>query len=402
MDSKMEKALQDVRVIDLTHVLSGPFCTAMLADMGAEVIKVEQPKKGDMSREPSVSVNGESYYFMSLNRNKKGITLNLKHPKGIEILKKLISESDVLIENFRPGTMAKLGLDYESIRKGSPKIIYASISGFGQNSPLTQRPAFDLIAQAMGGIMSINGHADGPPTRVGVSLGDTSASLYTAFAIMVALYARQKSGEGQYIDVAMVDSVFSLLEMSLFQYLGNGEIPMRIGSRHPTSYPYDTFADGDGNYFTIATFSNTIFERLCEAMDMPELMERPEFSTDTLRGRPDNSKKLKSIIERWAGQHRVDSIIEKLESHNVPVSPIHSIKDICESEHARARGLLVEVEHPNAGSVRLPTLPVKFSSTPAAIENPSPMLGQHNQSVLSEILCYSVDDIEELKEQNVI
>ena len=208
MDRKMKKALEGIRVLDLTRVLSGPFCTAMLADLGAEVIKIEQPGAGDMSREPSVSVNGESYYFMSLNRNKKGITLNMKHPKGVEILKQLIRVSDVLIENFRPGVMAKLGLDYESVKKENPKIIYASISGFGQKSPLAKRPAFDLIAQAMGGIMSVNGHPDGPPTRIGISLGDTSASLYTAFAIMVALFNRQQSGEGQQIDVAMVDSVF--------------------------------------------------------------------------------------------------------------------------------------------------------------------------------------------------
>ncbi len=398
----MEKALQGIRVLDLTRVLSGPFCTAMLADMGAEVIKVEQPKTGDMSREPSVSVNGESYYFMSLNRNKKGLTLNLKHSKGIEILKALIRVSDVLIENFRPGVMGKLGLDYESVKKENPKIIYASISGFGQNSPLAQRPAFDLIAQAMGGIMSINGHCDGPPTRIGISLGDTSASLYTAFAIMVALFAREKRGAGQHIDVAMVDSIFSLLEMSLFQYLGTGQTPSRVGSRHPTSYPYDTFVAGDGDYFTIAAFDNASFSRLCEAMGMPELKERPEFLNDTIRGRAENSEKLKSIIEKWAGQHTVSSVTEKLELYNVPVSPIHTIQDICESEHARIREMLVDIEHPIAGSVRLPALPVKFSSTPAAIERPSPLLGEHNQEVLAGLLNYSSHQIEQLKSERVI
>jgi crotonobetainyl-CoA:carnitine CoA-transferase CaiB-like acyl-CoA transferase len=374
----------------------------MLADMGANVIKVEQPGTGDMSREPSVSVNGESYYFMSLNRNKKGITLDLKHPKGLEIVKRLIAMSDVLVENFRPGVMAKMGLDYKSVKEENPKIIYASISGFGQDSPLAQRPAFDLIAQAMGGIMSVNGHPGGPPTRIGVSLGDTSAALYTAFAIMVALFNREQCGQGQHIDVAMVDSVFSLLEISLFQYLGSGETPGRIGSRHPTSYPYDSFVAGDGNHFAVATFSNVLFERLCEAMEMPELIQRTEFSSDTLRGRAENSSELKIIIEKWASAFTATEVLEKLEQHGVPVSPINSIEDVCKSEYARERGLLAGIDHPVAGKVKLPTLPVKFSSTPASIEAPSPLLGQHNHNVLSELLHYTDRDIENLKKQRVI
>ena len=398
----MNKALDGIRVIDFTRVLSGPFCTAMLADMGAEVIKIEQPGSGDMAREPSVAVNGESYYFMSLNRNKKGITVNMKDPRGIAIVKALIQSADVLVENFRPGVMAKLGLNYESLKQDNPGLIYASISGFGQNSPLAQRPAFDLIAQAMGGIMSINGHGQGPPTRIGVSLGDTSAGLYTAFAIVAALFARQQSGVGQSIDVAMVDSIFSLLEMSLFQYLGSGETPKRIGSRHPTSYPYDTFVAGDGNYFAVATFSNLIFSRLCEAMEMPELTERAEFATDTLRGRTANSITLKSIIEKWAEKYTVEDVLAKLESCGVPAAPIHTIQDICESEHAAAREILAEIEHPRAGRVRLPTLPIKFSKTPAAIENPSPLLGEHNRQILMGILKYSEKEIQELREQQVI
>ena len=397
----MPKALEGIRVLDLTRVLSGPFCTAMLADMGAEVIKVENPDGGDMSREPSVEVNGESYYFMSLNRGKKGITLNLKDPQGVAVLKELAVASDVLVENFRPGVMDRLGLDWESLKAVNPRLIYASISGFGQQGPLSQRPAFDLIAQAMGGIMSINGPADRPPTRVGVSLGDTSTALYTAFAVVSALFARQRSGAGQRIDVAMVDSIFSLLEMALFQYLGNGQVPGRVGSRHPTSYPYDAFRAADG-HFVVATFENTAFERLCQAMEMPELAQRPEFSSDTRRGRPDAAAELKQIIETWAATRTVADVVAHLEHYKIPVSPILDIGQVAESEHIQAREMLTAVDHPVAGTVRLPALPVKFSDTPAQIQGPSPLLGQDTDRVLAELLGYDVQRINTLRSAGVI
>jgi CoA:oxalate CoA-transferase len=395
----MRKALEGIKVLDLTRVLSGPFCTAMLADMGAEVIKIEQPEGGDLSREPSVSVKGESYYFMSLNRGKKGITLNLKAPEGVTILKKLAAQCDVLIENFRPGVMAKLGLTYEEIKKINPSIIYVCISGFGQNSPIGQLPAFDLVAQAMGGIMSINGYPGNPPTRVGVSLGDTSTALYAAFGIVTALYVRERAGVGQYLDVAMVDSIFSLLEMSLFKYLGRGEVPGLIGSRHPTSYPYDVFGAADG-HFVIATFDNSAFKRLCEAMEQPELVQMEQFATDTLRGH--HADELKEIIEKWTSPLKVADVIAILEKHGVPVSPIYNIQQISESDHIRVREMLVEVDHPVAGKVRLPALPVKFSETPARIESPPPLLGEHTEEVLTQYLHCSREEIIHLREAGVI
>lgn len=395
----MHRALEGVRVLDLTRVLSGPFCTAILADMGAEVIKVEHPDGGDLAREPSVAVNGESYYFMSLNRGKKGITLNLKTAQGIEILKELAAGADVLIENFRPSVMQKLGLSYEDIRAIKPDIIYLSISGFGQNSPLAKRPAFDIVAQAMGGIMSITGQEGGPPTRVGVSLGDTSTALYAAFAVVTALYHRRLHGVGQYIDVAMVDSIFSLLEMSLFRYLGEGVVPGRLGSRHPTSYPYDVFRAADG-YFVIATFDQPGFTRLCEAMGRPELVSMEQFATDTIRGR--NAEALKVIIEAWSAKMTVDQVIETLERCRVPVSQICDIDQIAESDHIQVRQMLVEVEHPLAGKVRLPALPVKFSETPAAIASSSPTLGQHSEEVLATILGYSPERISAIREAGII
>ena len=395
----MQKALEGVRVLDLTRVLSGPFCTAILADMGAEVLKVEHPRGGDLAREPSVSVNGESYYFMSLNRGKKSITLDLKSPEGIDLLKELAAKSDVLVENFRPGVMEKLGLSYEAVKAVRPDIIYLSISGFGQDSPLGHLPAFDLVAQAMGGIMSINGQADGPPTRVGVSLGDTATALYAAFAISTALYHRRVHGVGQYIDVAMVDSIFSLLEMSLFKYLGPREVQGRIGSRHPTSYPYDVFRAADG-YFVIATFDNSCFNRLCEIMGRPDLPQEPAFATDTERGK--NAEALKAIIEAWSGQFTIQEAIEKLAARRIPVSPIQDIGQIADSEHIKVRRMLVEIDHPVAGKVRLPALPVKFSETPAEIVAPPPALGQHTEEVLSALLRLSPEQMAALKEAKTV
>ncbi len=393
-------ALENVRILDLTRVLSGPFCTAMLADMGAHVIKVEHPKGGDGAREPSAAINGESLYFMSLNRGKKGIALNLKDEKGIKILKSLVEKSDVIVENFRPGVMEKLGLAYEDLKKINPEIIYASISGFGQYSPLKNLPAFDMVAQAMGGIMSVNGDAGAPPTRVGVSIGDTSTALYTAFAIVTALYNREKTGKGQAIDVSMVDSVFSLLEMSLFKYLGDdGEVSGRIGSRHPTSYPYDVFEAKDG-YFTISTFDNTGFSRLCTAMGKKTLLTDERFLTDTIRGKNDTD--LKEIIHTWSKALTVDQVLEILEKNSVPSSPIYDIGQIAESDHIKEREMLVDVEHPVAGKTRLPALPIKFSNTPAKIQGPSPLLGEHTKEVLRQILELDEEAIKDLEAKKVI
>lgn len=395
----MKRALEGVRVLDLTRVLSGPFCTAMLADMGADVIKVEHPKGGDGSREPWVSINGESVYFMSLNRGKKGITLNLKHPEGIDILKRLVAEADVVVENFRPGVMDKLGLSYENLKAIKADLIYVSISGFGKNSPMGHLPAFDLIAQAMGGIMSINGQPGDPPTRVGVSLGDTATSLYTAFAVVTALFARQRYGIGQYIDASMVDSIYSLLEMSLFQYLAGGATPGQIGSRHPTSYPYDVFRASDG-FFVVATYDNTGFKRLCDAMGRQDLPAEAHFETDIQRGL--HAAELKKIIEGWSTAMTVVQVLDVLEKHLVPCSPIFDIAQISESEHIKARRMLVEVEHPVAGKTKLPALPVKLSETPAAIGGPSPLLGQHTEQILADVLGLEDQEINRLKVEEVI
>ena len=402
----MKQIFAGVKILDLSRVLSGPFCTAMLADLGAEVIKIEHPSglgdiaRGDASGEDNgVSINGESMYFMSLNRNKKSITLDLKKEKGLAVFKKLAAKVDVVLENFRPGVMEKLGIGYEDLKQIKPDIIVASISGFGRKSPHEKTAAFDIIAQAMGGIMSLTGQPDSPPTKVGVSLGDTVTSLYTAFAVASALYAKKAYGIGQYIDVAMVDCIFSLLEWNLFKYLANGVVAERIGSRHPQSYPFDVFKASDG-YFVIGTVENTGFGRLCDAMGKPELLESEKFSNDIRRGT--NAAELKTIIEAWSGSMTVSAVMEKLEKAKVAAAPVYTTQQVAESGHIKARGMLVDVEHPIAGKTRIPALPPKFSETPARIQAPSPSLGQHTREVLASLAGLGGAEIEELKKENVI
>lgn len=402
----MKRVLAGIRIIDLTRVLSGPFCTAMLADLGAEVIKIEHPSgvgdiaRGDASGEDDgVSINGESMYFMSLNRGKKSITLDLKDEKGIAIFKKLVEKADVVVDNYRPGVMEKLGLSYSDLKKINNQIIVASISGFGRNSPNENMAAFDIIAQAMGGIMSLTGQPGDPPTKVGVSLGDTVSAIYTAFAIVSALYARKTYGIGQYIDVSMVDCIFSLLEWNLFKYLARGIIAERIGSRHPQSYPFDVFQASDG-HFVIGTVENIGFARLCQAMGKPELITSDKFSNDIRRGA--NFAELKMIIDKWAANQTVEDILAKLDKAKVAAAPVYNTRQVAESAHIKARGMLVDIIHPTAGKTKIPALPPKFSETPAEIQGPSPLLGEHTQHVLAEILGMNTDEIADLKRAKVI
>lgn len=402
----MKRIFEGVRILDLTRVLSGPFCTAMFADLGAEVIKIEHPDgfgdiaRGDASGEDNgVSINGESMYFMSLNRGKKSITLDLKKEKGINIFNKLLEKSDVVVENFRPGVMEKLGIGYQDLKRINSQIIVASISGFGRNSPHEKTAAFDIIAQAMGGIMSLTGQPGNPPTKVGVSLGDTATALYTAFSIASALYGRKVHGIGQYIDVAMVDCIFSLLEWNLFKYLAQGVIAQRIGSRHPQSYPFDVFKASDG-YFVIGTVDNTGFKRLCDAMGKSELVESDKFSNDIRRGA--NSAELKAIIEEWSNSRTVEEVLENLGKERVATAPVYNTQQVAESDHIKARSMLVDVEHPIAGKTRIPALPPKFSETPAQIKTPAPLLGEHTDQVLKDLLGLDTAAIEDLKKEEVI
>lgn len=375
----MKQPLEGIKVLDLSRVLAGPYCTMLLADMGAEVIKVERPKYGDDTRAFAPFQKGESGYFMFLNRGKKSVEMNLKDPADREDFFRLLKEADVLVENFRPGVMKKLGLDYESLKEINEGLVYCSISGFGQYGPLKERPAYDIVAQAMGGIASITGYPDTPPTRTGASLGDMSAALYAAYGIMVALFHRERTGIGQQVDVAMVDSVFALLEHNVMRYTTEGIVPERVGNRHPISAPFDFYQSKDG-YVVIAIANDSLFERLCHLMGKPDLIRDERFASDLARGK--NETVLKEIIENWLSQYRADEAIELISEAGVPCSTILNIAEISESEHIKMREMLIEIEHPVAGKTRIPGNPVKLSETPVQIDQPSPALGEHNSLFL--------------------
>lgn len=389
----MNSPLKNIRVLDFTRVLAGPYCTMLLADMGAEVIKIERPDGGDDTRHFGPFTNNESGYFMYLNRGKKSIALDLKTREAIAAVNALVEKSDVLIENFRPGVMKKLGLDYETLRQVNPKLVYTSISGFGQYGPYSQRGAYDLIAQAMGGMMSITGYEDTPPTRTGSSLGDMSAAMYAAYGTMVALFHRQQTGEGQFVDVAMMDSIFSLLESNIMRYTIDNITPQRIGSRHPLSSPFDVYA-GKNGYVVIAIANDSLFSKLCTFIGKPELAEHPKFSTDPQR--KVNENELKAIIEEWLKQHDVHDVVERANNNGIPCAPISTVNEVCESEHIKVREMLVEIEHPVAGTIKIPGHPVKFSNTPAVIKDPSPGLGEHTDEILQNVLNYDQAKVKEL------
>ena len=392
-------ALQGLRILDLTRMLAGPYCTALLADMGADVIKVERPGVGDDARHFAPYKGGESGYFMLLNRGKKSITLNMKSPAGMEVLHRLIGESDVLIENFTPGVTRKLGIDYDSLKEKYPRLVHASISGFGQDGPLAHRAAYDIIAQAMSGLMSVTGAPDGPPTRVGESLGDLVAGLYTAWGIMVALTARDRTGRGQNVDVAMMDGLFSFLVTPMTLYLFGDKTPTRVGNRHPISTPFDTYRANDG-HVVIAVANDPMFRRLAEAMEMPELADDPRFVTD--EERTNHEPQLRALIEEWTGARTVAGVVEILEAAGVPTGDIWTTPEAATSAHVKHRGMLTEVEHPTAGRIPLLAQPVRLSETAGGIQGPPPLLGEHTETILSELLGMDEDAIQGLRRDGAI
>ena len=393
-----EGALSGLRVIDLTRVLAGPFCTMMLADMGAEVIKVEEPGKGDDSRHFAPFRNGESAYYMNLNRNKKGVTLNLK--KGRDIFIELVKTADVLVENYRPGTMDRLGLGYETLKKINPRLVYGAVSGFGDTGPYRLRPGYDIIGQAMGGLMSTTGWPGGEPTRTGTAMGDVLAGLSVTIGILAALRHRDQTGCGQKVDVALVDSVVASLEVITQIYLTDGHIPERIGNRYESTYPYDSFRANDGDV-VIAAANDKLWKLVCQVIEQPELQNDERF--DTNHKRVQRHAEIKPIIEAWAKAHSVDEIVDKMLAAGVPVAPINTIDRLVKDPHiAVAREMFVDVEHPKAGVLKLTGAHIKLTETPPAIRTPSPELGQHNMEVFGSLLGMISSDIEKLTQDGVL
>jgi CoA:oxalate CoA-transferase len=397
-DIAQTKPLKGIRILDFTRVLAGPYCTALLADMGAEVIKVEA-LHGDDYRHIGPFVEGESTLFLLNNRNKKSITLDLKSDAGLKIARDLAQKSDVVIENFKPGVAERLGIGYEDLSRDHPALIYASISGFGQTGPMADRPAFDMIAQAMSGLMSITGEADGPPMRMGESFGDICAGLYCAWAIMTALYARQQSDQGTHIDVAMFDSLFSMMPTALAQYISGGPSPTRVGNHHPLSTPFGAFQAKDG-HIIIATITNTQFKSLCDILGCAELIDDPRFASDELR--TINRDSLIKYLEARLIDHKVEDMVARLNAARVAASPIWSVDQAIRSQQVDERGLFPLHQHPVLGEIPVMEQPVHFSNFPRNQQAPAPQLGEHSDDIILNLLGMDQADLDELKRQGII
>ena len=365
--------LSDIKVLDLTTFLSGPFCTMILSDMGAEVLKIEAPPKGCATRQTPPFIKGQSAYFMSLNRGKKSITLNLKSEQGKKVFFQLVAESDVLVENFRPGVMDRLGFDYKRVSEVNPRIVYASISGFGNTGPYREKGAYDMVIQGYGGIMSITGSPGGEPVRVGYSVSDLAAGLYGALAVTGALRVRDKMGRGQYLDVSMFDCQVAFMENAIARYFATGEIPGPLGNRHPSIAPFQAFKSTTG-YFTITASTDEQFMNLCDAVGMAHLKEDQRLSTK--RDRVRNVALINEIFGKVFAEKPKEYWIELLELHKIPCGPINNVKEVVESPQVQARGMIVEVEHAEAGRVKMAGPPIKASLTPLAAQGPPPLLGQ--------------------------
>lgn len=391
--------LEGVKVLDLTRVLAGPYCSMLLADMGAEVIKIEVPKTGDDSRRNVPIVNGESAYYMNLNRNKKGITLNLKSVKGKEIFKELVKQSDIVLENYRPGVMDKLGLGYKLLKEINPSIIYASISGFGQYGPYSQRAGYDIIGQAMSGLMSTTGWPDSPPTRTGTAISDVVGGLSCCVGVLAAYINKLKTGEGEKVDISLVDSMVSSLEIINMIYLCTGRVPERIGNRYEAIYPYDSFKAKDGMVI-IACGNDKLYEILKDTLKIPELYDE-KYNTNAERVK--FHSELKEIVEGWTADKGIDEIVEKLLAVGIPAAPINTIDRVAADPHiAGAREMFVEIEHPVAGKIKITNNQLKFENKKARIKTPSPTLGQHTEEVLSEKCNISHAEYEQLLANGVI
>lgn len=384
----------------MSRVLAGPFCSMLLADMGADIIKLEVPGRGDDSREFPPFMEGESLYYINLNRGKRNITVNLKRPEGVKVFKKLVKKCDVLIENFSPGTMERLGLGYEVLKKENPRLIYAAISGFGQTGPYRSRPGYDIIGQAMGGLLSITGWPDSPPTRSGTAIGDILSSLFCCIGILAALNIRERTGSGQLVDVALVDSVYAALENIPQKYFVEGKTPGRIGNRYEFIYPYDTFRARDG-WVVIAIANDAIWERFLAAAGLKELGEDGRFSSNMLR--VENNAALKELLEEWTSERGRDEIVALLNENRVPSCPIFDIKDASEDPHiSGVREMVVDVHQPGLGDVRLQGNPIKMSETDPRPRGPAPSLGADSERILKEVLGLSDAEIKKLRESGAI
>jgi CoA:oxalate CoA-transferase len=395
----MAGPLTGVKVLSFGRVLAGPYAAMLMADMGAEVIKVEAPRKGDMARRNGPFVDGLSSYFLSVNRGKKSLTLNMRHEKAKALVKKLIKKIDILVENFRPGVMKEMGLDYDAIRVLNPRLVYVSISGFGQYGPNSQRAAFDMIAQGMGGTVSITGEPGRPPVRVGYSIGDLGAALYAVSASMAALYEREKTGEGQHVEVAMLDCQVALCENACARYFATGVIPRPIGSRHPIVTPFQVFPTKTDD-MVVVTSHDEGWGKFCRAINREDLIEDPRFNT--MARRTTHHAELEPLLIEVFRKKPRSEWLSLFEKEGVVASPVNNIEQVITDPHILAREMIVPVRHSRLGELKVVGTPMKFSRTKCQIEKASPDLGEHTDEILSGVLHIGIEEIDHLREEGVI
>ena len=394
----MPAALQNIKVVDLTRTLAGPFCTMMLGDMGADVIKIEEPERGDETRSWTPFWNGESTQFVSFNRNKRSLSLNLRAPEGLEIVRALAKDADVMIESFRAGALERMGLGYDAIRAINPAIVYASISGYGRTGPLAEKPGYDLIIQAYSGLMDLTGEPDGSPMRVGFSLVDLFTGMMAFGSVVTALYHKQATGQGQRLEAALLDGQVAALSYHATAYLATGNVPQRMGSGHPSLVPYQSFRAADGN-FILGVANQGLWERFCAGIGRPDLMADPRFKTndDRVSHRAECIDTLNQIFQAKT----VAQWVEIIEQAGVPCGPINPVDAVVNDPQVNARNMIAQLNHPNVPDLKIPNSPLKLAETPPVINRPPPLLGEHNNEILAE-LGYNDSAIQALQQKNVI
>ncbi|HNY00846.1 MAG TPA: CoA transferase [Oscillospiraceae bacterium] len=396
----MSGLLEGVTILDLTRVLAGPYSGMLMADMGARVIKIENPRGGDDTRSMGPFINGNSVYYANFNRSKLGCTLNLKAPEGRAIFLEMVKKADVILENYRPGTMEKLGLGYDTLKEVNPGIIYGAVSGFGHTGPLSKRAGYDIVGQAMGGMMSTTGWPGGAPTRVGTPMGDILGGLNMTIGVLAALVSKSKTGLGEKVDIALVDSVASAMENITMIYQAEGRIPQRIGNRYESTYPYDVFPAKDGDV-VIAAGNDKLFGTLCDVMDRPELKADPKFLH--IKDRVANHEEMRTIVSAWSSRHTIDEVDSLLNDAGCPASPVNTIdRMVADPQIAGARGMFPEIDQPGIGKLQITATAQKLTRTKSCPRKPAPLLGEDNAAIYGEFLGYDEAKLGELKVLGVI
>ncbi len=394
------KPLEGIKVLDMTRVLAGPYCTMLLSDMGADVVKIERPGAGDDTRAFGPPfVNGESTYFMSVNRNKRSLTLNLKEDKARDLLRQMLETVDVVVENFRPGTMESFGFGYEAVHAFNPKLVFCSISGYGHTGPDSKLPGYDLIVQGAGGVASLTGEPGGPPLKVGNSQGDVVAGMMAFQGILLALFARNQTGQGQKVDISMLDCQVAMLTYQAGAYFATGESPTRMGNQHPSITPYETFRCKDG-YINLACGNDNMWRTFCKVVEHEEWPEDPRFLTNA--DRVQHRVELSEVLEPVIMQKTQQEWIGLLRQSGLPCGPIQTVGQVCEDPQILAREMVVPLEHPTAGPIKVTGIPLKLSDTPGEVHSPPPTLGQHTAEVLQEWLKINAADVDALQQSGVV